>query len=68
MLYEVITESVVAFTRAEHEEDAEIAAIEEPSEEEIQAELENAQNEEKNEVIIEETPEDDDSDQPTDEE
>lgn len=44
-------ERVVTFTRAEHEEDAEISQVEEPSEEEIQAELEQAQNE----VIEEDT-------------
>ena len=45
----------VTFTRAEHEEDAEVEAIEQPSEEEIAAEMEQAKNEESNEVI-EETP------------
>ncbi len=45
--------NVVTFTRAEHEEDAEIAEIEQPSEDEIKAELEIAQKEEQNEVIIE---------------
>lgn len=52
---------VVTFTRAEHEEDAEIEQIEQPSEEEIQAELVSAQAEENNEVIEEntETPDDD---------
>ncbi len=58
---------VVTFTRAEHEEDAEIEAIEQPSEEEIQADLEKAKEEEQNEVI-EETPEltDDETDEPED--
>lgn len=55
--------TVVAFTRAEHEDDAEIALIEEPSEEELQAELEQAQNEEQNEVLVEEAPDDDDSEE-----
>jgi len=46
---------VVTFTRAEHEEDVEIEQIEQPSEEEIQADLEKSQAEEKNEVIEETT-------------
>ena len=52
---------VVTFTRAEHEEDVEIEQIEQPSEEEIQADLEKSQAEEKNEVIEETTeiPDDD---------
>lgn len=52
---------VVTFTRAEHEEDVEIEQIEQPSEEEIQADLEKSKAEEKNEVIEENTeiPDDD---------
>ena len=50
--------NVVAFTRAEHDESAEIAAIEEPAEEELQAELEAAASEEQNEVIQPESSED----------
>ena len=52
---------VVTFTRAEHEEDVEIEQIEQPSEEEIQADLEKSQAEEQNEVIEENTeiPDDD---------
>ena len=51
---------VVAFTRAEHEEDAEITEIEQPSEEELAAEEAAAKAEEANEVIEEEKePEDD---------
>ena len=42
---------VVAFTRAEHDETAELAEVEQPSEEEIQAELEEAKKEEQNEVV-----------------
>ena len=42
---------VVAFTRAEHDDTAELAEVEQPSEEEIQAELEEAKKEEQNEVI-----------------
>ena len=53
---------VVAFTRAEHEDDAEIEQIEEPSEEELQAEMENAKAEEISEVVVDETPDDDTSD------
>lgn len=52
-------EEVVAFTRAEHEEGAEIAKIEEPSEEELKAELETAAAEEKSEVLSEEEAPDD---------
>ena len=50
--------SVVTFNRVEHDDNAEIAAIEEPAEEEIQAELEAAASEEKNEVVIPEAAED----------
>jgi len=50
---------VVAFTRAEHEDDVEISAIEEPSEDEIKAELERAEIEEKNEIIVEDAEDDD---------
>ena len=51
---------VVAFTRAEHEEDAEITEIEQPSEEELAAEEAAAKAEEANEVIEEDAePEDD---------
>lgn len=42
---------VVAFTRAEHDDEAEVAIVEEPSEEEIAAELEAAKLEEAKEVI-----------------
>lgn len=52
---------VVAFTRTEHDDSAEIAQIEEPSEAELAAELAEAELEEKNEVIIEEpVPDDED--------
>lgn len=51
---------VVSFTRAEHDEDAEIEAVEELSEEEIKKELEMAAEEEKNEVQTDEEPEPDD--------
>lgn len=50
---------VVTFTRADHDETAEIADIEQPSEEEIAAELEAAKKEELNEVIeVDVAPED----------
>jgi DNA gyrase subunit A len=55
-------ERVVTFTRAEHEEDAEISQVEEPSEEETQAELEQAQNE-----VIEEDTEVPDDEEETEE-
>ncbi len=44
---------VVAFTRAEHDDTAEIAEIEQPSEEELKAEQENAIAEEANETVVE---------------
>lgn len=44
---------VVAFTRAEHDDSAEIAEIEQPSEEELNAEQEAANAEEASEVIVE---------------
>ena len=45
---------VVAFTRAEHDDSAEIAEIEQPSEEELKAEQEAASAEEASEVVVEE--------------
>ena len=53
-------EKLVTFTRAEHEEDAEVQTIEQPSEEEIKAEMEQAKAEEINEVVEETTIEPDD--------
>lgn len=50
---------VVAFTRAEHDDSAELEQIEEPSEEELAAELEAAQKEEQGEVAEPEAPIDD---------
>lgn len=50
---------VATFTRTEHDDTAEIAQIEEPSEEELAAELAEAEKEEKNEVITEEPVPDD---------
>ena len=50
---------VVTFTRADHDDTAEIEAVEEPSEEELIAEEELAEAEEKNEVIVnDEVPDD----------
>lgn len=51
---------VVSFTRAEHDEDAEVEEIEQPSEEELRAEEEAAKAEEANEVIPADEPADDD--------
>jgi len=52
---------VVAFTRAEHEEDAEITQIEQPSEEELAAEEAEAEAEEAGETILaDEEPDDED--------
>lgn len=50
---------VVAFTRAEHDDSAELEQIEEPSEEELAAELEAAKKEEQGEVAEPEAPIDD---------
>ncbi len=55
-------ERLVTFTRAEHDDSAEVETIEQPSEEEIQAEMEQAQSEEINEVV-EETPIEHDDDE-----
>ena len=49
---------VVAFTRADHDDTAEIAEIEQPSEEELQKEEQAAKAEENNEVVVDETPDD----------
>ena len=49
---------VVAFTRAEHDDSAEITEIEQPSEEELAKEEQEAKAEENAEVIVEETPDD----------
>ena len=51
---------VVSFTRAEHDENAEVEEIEQPSEEELRAEEEAAKAEEANEVIPADEPVDDD--------
>ena len=51
---------VVTFTRAEHDETAEIESIENPTDEELLAEEQRASEEEKNEVIEEEPVPDDD--------
>ncbi|MGN0604625.1 MAG: DNA gyrase subunit A [Oscillospiraceae bacterium] len=52
---------VVSFTRAEHDDSAETAKVEEPSEAELEAEMKAAAAEESNEVIIEEEVPDDDN-------
>ncbi|MDE6149015.1 MAG: DNA gyrase subunit A, partial [Ruminococcus sp.] len=49
---------VVAFTRAEHDDSAEITEIEQPSDEEIEEQNKSAQAEEKNEIVIETEPDD----------
>ena len=46
---------VVAFTRAEHDDTAEITEIEQPSEEELANEEQKAKAEESAEVIVDET-------------
>lgn len=50
---------VVAFTRAEHDDSAETAEIEQPSEEEIEKDLEESKKEEENEVIEPDLPPED---------
>ena len=45
---------VVSFTRAEHDDSAETAKVEEPSEAELEAEMKAAEAEENSEVIVEE--------------
>lgn len=60
-------DKVVAFTRTEHDDSAETAAIEQPSEEEIAREMEEAENEEKSEVITEETEIDDGNEEDSEE-
>lgn len=52
---------VVSFTRAEHDDSAELAKIEEPSAEELEAEMKQAAAEENSEVIVEEEVPDDDN-------
>ena len=49
---------VVAFTRAEHDDTAEIAEVEQPSEEELADEEQKAKAEENAEVLVEEIPDD----------
>lgn len=49
---------VVAFTRAEHDDSAEITEIEQPSDEEIEEQNKSAEAEENNEVVVEEEPDD----------
>ncbi|MGN0586785.1 MAG: DNA gyrase subunit A [Oscillospiraceae bacterium] len=52
---------VVSFTRAEHDDGAEVSKIEEPSAEELEAEMNLAAAEEDSEVIVEEEVPDDDN-------
>ena len=54
---------VVSFTRAEHDETAETAEIEEPTAEELEKEMAAAASEEKNEVIVEEPVPDDENEE-----
>lgn len=56
-------ERVVTFTRAEHDENAEITAIEQPSEEELRAQEALAAEAEKAEVIEPDEPADDDNEE-----
>lgn len=52
-------DKVVAFTRAEHDDEAQTEKIEQPSEEEIAAQMSEAENEEMSEEIIDTPPADD---------
>lgn len=52
---------VVSFTRAEHDDSAETAKVEEPSEAELEAEMKAAEAEENSEIIVEEEVPDDDN-------
>ena len=54
---------VVSFTRAEHDDSAETAKVEEPSEAELEAEMKAAEAEENSEVIVEEEVPDDDNEE-----
>ena len=54
---------VVSFTRAEHDEEAETEKIEEPSAEELEADMKAAAAAEANEVIVEEEVPDDDNEE-----
>ena len=49
---------VVSFTRAEHDDSAEIAEVEQPSEEELKAEEEMSKKEEEKEALIQEPEQD----------
>lgn len=60
-------DKVVAFTRTEHDDSAETAAVEQPSEEEIAREMEEAKNEERSEVITEEAEIDDGNEEDSEE-
>ena len=58
---------IVAFTRTEHDDEAETASVEEPSEEELEKEMAEAAAEESSEVVNDDVPEDIDDDEETDE-
>lgn len=58
---------IVAFTRTEHDDEAETASVEEPSEEELEKEMAAAAAEESSEVVNDDVPEDIDDDEETDE-
>ncbi len=58
---------IVAFTRTEHDDEAETASVEEPSEEELEKEMAEAAAEESSEVVNDDVPEDIDDEEETDE-
>ncbi len=58
---------IVAFTRTEHDDEAETASVEEPSEEELEKEMAAAAAEESSEVVNDDVPEDIDDEEETDE-
>lgn len=57
---------IVAFTRTEHDDEAETASVEEPSEEELEKEMAEAAAEESSEVVNDDVPEDIDDEEETD--
>ena len=57
---------IVAFTRTEHDDEAETASVEEPSEEELEKEMAEAAAEERSEVVNDDVPEDIDDEEETD--
>ena len=53
---------VVAFTRTEHDEEAQTESIEQPSEEELEKEMAEAAAEEQSEIVVDDVPDDEEID------